>query len=271
GHACSRPKYIPPLYQAARRPRVSPPAGGVRLVGFQMPLGLERRHAAGPGGRHGLAIDVVLDVARREDARHARLGRPGFHLDVAVRQERDLAPENLRVRLVTDRDEEAAHLTVRERPGLEVPQTHGRDLATLDVHDVVHGAVPDELDLRVLERALLHDLGGAQRIAAVDHVDLLAEPRDVERLLHRRVAAPDHHDALILEEEHVARGARPAAESDELRRGRATQHFQRRAGDDDDLVALPARVADAHDKRVAAVGGRGPRRWPPWTPRARSR
>src|SRR5207244_6832763 len=89
----------------------------VRLGGFQVPLGLERGHAAGPRRRDRLAVDVVLAVARRENALHGRLGRPGLRLDVALRQERELAPENLRVRLVTDRDEEAVHLTVRERPG----------------------------------------------------------------------------------------------------------------------------------------------------------
>src|SRR5687767_7077676 len=41
---------------------------------LQVPLGVDGGHAAGAGGGDGLAVDVVLDVAAREDARHARLG-----------------------------------------------------------------------------------------------------------------------------------------------------------------------------------------------------
>src|SRR5207245_4318274 len=127
-------------------------------------------------------------------------------LDVLVGQELDLATEDLRVRLMSDRDEEAVDRTLVERPGLEVLHAHAGDLALVDVGDAVDGAVPDELDLRVLEGALLHDLGGAQVVASVDHIDLPPEPREEERLLHRGVAAAHDYDVLVLEEEAVARG-----------------------------------------------------------------
>jgi len=38
---------------------------------FEETLRVHGRHAAAPGGRDRLSIDVVLAVARREDARHA--------------------------------------------------------------------------------------------------------------------------------------------------------------------------------------------------------
>src|SRR5262247_2893130 len=129
--------------------------------GLEVALGLERGHAAAAGRRHRLSKREVLDVARREDARYAGLRAPRLDLDVAVRQQLDLAAEDLRVGLMTDRDEEPVDGPLRLGPGLHVLQTHGRDLAQLDVEDVLDGRVPDEADLRILERALLHDLGRA--------------------------------------------------------------------------------------------------------------
>src|SRR2546427_2724176 len=179
-----------------------------RLRALQVALGLERGHAAGAGGGHRLAVDVILNVPGGEDTGHRRLRRPRDDLDVVVGQEVDLAANDLGVRTMPDRDEETVDGTLVEGAGLEVLEADRGDLAPLDVEDVVDGAVPDELDPAVLTRAILHELGGAQALAPVDHLDLPAEPREVERLLHRGVAAAHHHDVPVLEEEAVARGAR---------------------------------------------------------------
>src|SRR6266542_2797507 len=187
-----------------------------RLRGLQVALGLERGHAARRGRGHGLTVDMILGVACGEDARHRGLGRARDDLYVLVRQELDLAAEDLRVRLMPDRDEEAVDRTLVERARLEVLHAHARDLALADVRDTVDGAVPDELDLGVLEGALLHDLGGAQAVASMDHVDLPPEPREEERFLHGGVAAAHDHDVLVLEEEAVARGAGRHAPPHEL-------------------------------------------------------
>src|SRR5882672_5093802 len=133
-----------------------------RQRGLQVALGLERGHAARGGRGYGLTVDMVLGVAGSEDARHRGLGRARDDLDVLVGQELDLAAEDLRVRLMPDRDEEAVDRTLVERARLEVLHAHARDLALADVGDAVDGAVPDELDLGVLEGALLHDLGGTE-------------------------------------------------------------------------------------------------------------
>ena len=69
--------------------------------------------------------------------------------------------------------------------------------------------VPGELDLRVGEGALLHDLGGAQLAAAVDQGDLGAEAGQEGGLLDRGVATADDGDVLLAEEEAVA-GRAPA-------------------------------------------------------------
>ena len=67
--------------------------------------------------------------------------------------------------------------------------------------------VPGELDLLVGERAVLHDLGGAELVAAVHQGDLGGEPGEERGLLDGGVAAADDHDVLVAEEEAVARRA----------------------------------------------------------------
>ena len=61
-----------------------------------------------------------------------------------------------------------------------------------------------ELDLRIVHRPVLHDLGSAQGVPAVDHVDLGGELREESRLFHGGVAAADHGDLLAPEEEPIA-------------------------------------------------------------------
>ena len=77
-------------------------------------------------------------------------------------------------------------------------------LVAVDVGDLV---VPDELDLRVGEGAVLHGGRGAQRVAAVHQVDLVGEPGEERGLFERGVAAADDRDLLLLEERAVAGGA----------------------------------------------------------------
>src|SRR5499425_560061 len=143
--------------------------------GLEVALGLERGDAAASGRRDRLAKREILDVARCEDAGHARLRAPWLDLDVAVWQQLELATEDLRVGLVTDRHEEPVDGPLFLRPGLHVLQPHGRDLAALDVEDILDHRVPDEADFRILERALPHDLGRAERATPVDDVDPAAE------------------------------------------------------------------------------------------------
>jgi hypothetical protein len=64
--------------------------------------------------------------------------------------------------------------TWRFLPGLRVGQLDAGDLARLDVEHVADRGVPQHLDLRVLQRAVLHDLRGAQRVAAHARKTLLA-------------------------------------------------------------------------------------------------
>ena len=103
--------------------------------------------------------------------------------------------------------------------------------------------VPLEVDLGVVERALLHDLRCAQLVAAMDHRDLGGELGQEDRLLHGGVAAADDHQLLVAEEESVAGGAGGDSESHELRLGRQTQELGRGAGGDDQGVGGELTVA----------------------------
>src|SRR5438034_1987326 len=134
-------------------PPATPPRELVRLRRLEIPLGLERGHAPRPRRGHGLTVHVVLDVAGGEDTRDRRLRRAGLHLDVLVGQQLDLTAEELRVRLMADGDEEPIDRALDERARLDVAELHAGNLAPGRIEDLLDGRVPEELDLRILERA----------------------------------------------------------------------------------------------------------------------
>src|SRR5437879_4529019 len=186
------------------------------VLRFQVALRLEGGHAAGARGRHGLAIGEVGDIAGREDAGHGRLGGARQHLDVVVRVEVDLSLEDRRVRKMPDRHEEPVDGRLPDHTALQILEPDGRDLALVGIEHLVHRGVPDELDLGILERALLHDLGGAEGTAPVDDLHLTSEPGEIQGLFHGGIASPHDHDVLVLEEEAVAGGAGRDAAPHEL-------------------------------------------------------
>ena len=141
---------------------------------FQILLGVDRRHAAGAGGGNRLTVDVILDVARGEDARDVG-ARAVVRQDVAVRVHLELTLEERRVRRVADRDEHAVDASVFRSPVSVFLSTMPVHFALAAVVDVVDFAVPLERDLRVGERLVLHDLRRAQRVAAMDDGDLRGE------------------------------------------------------------------------------------------------
>src|SRR5262245_5067685 len=68
-----------------------------------------------------------------------------------------------------------------------------------------HG-VPDWLYLLVVKDALLQNLAGPQRIAAMNQPHLVGKFSQKDRLLSRTVAAANHNHVLAAEKEAVARG-----------------------------------------------------------------
>src|SRR5215217_2078496 len=198
------------------------PGGGVlRPFGFALLLepALCVYGCAGAvaGGGDGLAVALVRDVARGEDAWHARHGVLLLE-NVAALVHLDLAFEEAGRWSVADGREEALHLDLALLFGLEVLRPYPLDRVL--AKDVLDRRVGEEGDLGVLARPVQHDLGGPELVATVDQEHLGCELGEEERFLHRRVPAPDDRDPLVLEEETVAGGAaaHPAAHETPLAR-----------------------------------------------------
>ena len=92
-------------------------------------------------------------------------------------------------------------------PSTQILQLQAGDFVFAD--DVVHGAVPDEVDLLVGQGAVRHDLRRLQGIAAVNNRYGLGELGEEEGLLHGGVTTADDGNVLILEKETVT-GCTPA-------------------------------------------------------------
>ena len=90
-----------------------------------------------------------------------------------------------------------------------------------------------DLDLGVLVGAVDHDLRRSERVAAVEQMHLGREPGQVGGLLERGVAAADHGDLAVLEEEAVARRAGRHASAAQSGLAVETEPQRRRAGGDD--------------------------------------
>src|SRR3954451_9396835 len=104
-------------------------ASGRRLGGHQVavpcckkPLGIERPHGARARGGDRLAVDVVLHVADGEHAGDVRLGRVRLRDQVARVVVVEPVEEELRVRVVADRDEETVRGQLPRLVGLRVAE-----------------------------------------------------------------------------------------------------------------------------------------------------
>src|SRR5260370_31510738 len=105
---------------------------------------------------------------------------------------------------MTNRHEDPVGPNLRGRSADEVAQTRAADTALRLAMNFVDHGVPDESDLRIFVRALLHDLRGAQDVAPMYDRHLSRKPRQKRRLFHRGIAAADYQHVFILEEGAVA-------------------------------------------------------------------
>ena len=147
---------------------------------------------------------MVLDVAGGEHTGHTRL-RPVVGDQVAALVRFELTPEDLRVRRVTDTEEEPVERKVGRLAGLDVLETNAGHHVVAE--HLFRDRVPENLQFGVVESALLHDLRRPQFVPPVDEIHFGRELGQVRRLFHRRVAAADDADHLVPVEEPVAGGA----------------------------------------------------------------
>jgi hypothetical protein len=194
---------------------------------------------------------VVDHVAGREDALDVGLRRPRLGDEVARLVVVELVEEELRVRVMADRDEQALSRDLADLVRVEVAELDGGGLAVLGHHLVDDGG-RDELDLLVRPRAVDHDLRGAEVVAPVDEGDLGGELRQEDGLLHRRVAAADDHDLLLAEEGRVADRAVRDASALQQALGLEAQLARTGAGRDDHALRCELLLADPDAERMLA-------------------
>ena len=160
--------------------------------------------AVGHRGHH-LVQELRAHVAGGEHAGHLGRARLIGH-DVSRFVALQRAAQKLGVGLGAHGHEQAVHRDVALLARLEHLEAHAGQLALVG-HELVGHRVPDELDVRQVLQALVVDGRGAQLVAAVHEVHLLADARQVDGVARGRVAAAHHHDLLVAEEVAVARGA----------------------------------------------------------------
>ena len=102
--------------------------------------------------------------------------------------------------------------------------------------------VPQELDLVVVHRSLLHDLRGAQLVAAMNNRDFRSELCQKRSFFHCRVPSANNGEFLIAEEETVARRACGEPVPHEFRFTGKTEHARRGARRRDHRLAFARRV-----------------------------
>src|SRR6185369_10937770 len=149
-------------------------------LGLEPALGVDRGLAAVGCRGHGLAVAMVVDVARDEDALDLRAGLI-VDDEIALLVDLELLLEDLGVRAVADRDEQALHRDVADLVGRGNAKTETLDLRA--AKDLVDRRVRVDLDLRVVDRPVDHDLRRPEGLAPVEQVDLRGEPGQVGRLL----------------------------------------------------------------------------------------
>ena len=212
-------------------------------------LGVQCRHGTHARGRDGLAVDVVDDVARGEDA--GDVGRrPVVRQQVAGLVVLELVEEELGVGVVPDRDEESLRGDLARVVALQIADTYAGDLSGVAAHDLLHDRVGDPLDLLVRTGTVEHDLRGAELVATVDDGHLGGELRQEARLLHRRVAAADDHDLLLAEEGRVADRAVGDAPALERSLRLQSELARARSGGDDHRRRPVLVVADPDAERA---------------------
>ena len=156
---------------------------------------------------------------------------------------------------MADGNEYALHIDFLDGPGVDITDPHGVDALGVAQH-FVQLLVPFHRDIGLFQKFLLHDLLGAQFVAPVHHGYLAGDIAEIQRFLHRGVAAADDSDRLLLVEKTVAGGAGGDAFAHELLFRFHSQVAGGGARRDDERVAgISCRVAFQAQGALAQVRG----------------
>ncbi len=202
-----------------------------RLVA-EVAFRIEGGSAALSGGRDGLAVSAVGDIASGEDA--GQVGFRAFTLEkVAVGVHVEFADKGFGVGGVSDRDEHAFEVELRGFSGDEVFDFDCGHFA-FGVGDVFfNGGVPNRFNFGICEGAIGHDFRCAERVSAVDEVNLGREAGEEGGFFAGGVAAADDADGDIAVEGAVAGGAGGESVADKFFFAGEAEPLCARAGGDD--------------------------------------
>src|SRR5271170_3626522 len=150
------------------------PLGLVR-VPIQELFRIEGGHAAGARGGDGLAVAMILHIARNEYPRYSGQGAM-FGNEVAIAVHLQLAFEHGRVGIVADGHEYAVNCDFASFFRLQVAKTSAFDVP-FRRKNFFDDERSDEFDFRIGPGAVNHDFGGAKFVAAVSQVDLVCVAR----------------------------------------------------------------------------------------------
>src|SRR5437868_3783122 len=166
-------------------------------------LSLNSRHAAAARRRYRLSEYRILDIAASEDTGNVCSGGIGLCLNVALVVEIDLPFEDFGVWIMADCNEEAVDFQLGQPLCPDISKLQSGNAGFFRAENLFDHRVVNEMYLRVLQRAILHDLGGPQDVTPVNDGDLGCELRQECRFLHRRVAAADDGNFLPSIEEPI--------------------------------------------------------------------
>ena len=214
---------------------------------FEVPLSFERTLASRSRSGDRLAVVVVGDIANGEHPGHVGGGAPRNGLEIPVLLHRQLTLVEVGAGSVADRDEHTGDGKLGSFAGLDIFDLDpGQGVLAQVLGD---DRVPEKLDLGVAEGPVLHDLRGAELVAAMDDGDLLGEAAEEVGLLQCRVTTANDRNVVVTEEKAIAGGARREAVTDESGLTLEAQHDRLGSGRDDQRVGLiggfsSVRVAD---------------------------
>src|SRR5712692_5734851 len=112
----------------------------------------------------------------------------------------ELTPKELGIGRMADTDENSVARFESLLARADVLQLHARHLALGRIEHVADTRVPDELDLLVTQKPVLHDLGSAHFVPAMDDVHRTRVAGQMKCFFGRRVTASYHHQLLTAKE-----------------------------------------------------------------------
>src|SRR5258708_17707744 len=115
---------------------------------------------------------MILDVSTGENAGNAGLGRSRHRLDVPVWSHLEHALEEIGVWPMPNRHEERVRLELVALARVHVAD-QGCGHTVFVTQDLLDDRVTVNDDLRILDRSILHNLRGPQRVAPVNQGNVL--------------------------------------------------------------------------------------------------